>query len=435
HGSGDGYLRPGHRRRFRRGHRLRDTGGGWRERTGDRRLPRRDRAMTAQPKIVAPVVAGKRCSNGKTLPQLLQSNAAEFADTPAVKSKRAGIWRSKSWSVLFDEVRLAARGLAACGLKRGDVLAFISENIEEQLIGQLAALSLGAITVSVYPDATVDELDFIIMNCGAVMIMGEDQEQVDKILQCKSGVPLIRKILYVDGRGIWDYTDPRLISLETALQMAETLESCGWVDIEIAKGLQDHVAVYCYTSGTTGNPKAAMLSHAFILDNAYRLMGALDVRPGSNYLSYISPAWAAEQFFGIALPLLSPMVVHFAEKPETIQHDLREVGPEFLMFTPRQWEMQASDVEARMMDAPALQRWLYRWGMQQGLDKVRGRRGFFFRFVSWPLAELLVLRGIRNLLGLSFARAVLSGGSGLSAELFERFRSFGVPLGNLYGST
>lgn len=391
--------------------------------------------MTAQPKIVAPVVAGKRCSNGKTLPQLLQSNAAEFADTPAVKSKRAGIWRSKSWSVLFDEVRLAARGLAACGLKRGDVLAFISENIEEQLIGQLAALSLGAITVSVYPDATVDELDFIILNCGAVMIMGEDQEQVDKILQCKSGVPQIRKILYVDGRGIWDYTDPRLISLETALQMAETFESSGWVDIEIAKGLQDHVAVYCYTSGTTGNPKAAMLSHAFILDNAYRLMGALDVRPGSNYLSYISPAWAAEQFFGIALPLLSPMVVHFAEKPETIQHDLREVGPEFLMFTPRQWEMQASDVEARMMDAPALQRWLYRWGMQQGLDKVRGRRGFFFRFVSWPLAELLVLRGIRNLLGLSFARAVLSGGSGLSAELFERFRSFGVPLGNLYGST
>ncbi|MFX9532676.1 hypothetical protein ABTO68_18975, partial [Acinetobacter baumannii] len=92
------------------------------------------------------------------------------------------------------------------------------------------------------------------------------------------------------------------------------------------------------------------LSHAFILDNAYRLMGSLDVRPGGRYLSYISPAWAAEQFFGVALPLLAPMVVHFAEKPETVQKDLREIGPEFLMFTPRQWEMQASNVDARMMD-------------------------------------------------------------------------------------
>ena len=143
--------------------------------------------MTAHSTIVAPIVKDKRCSKGKTLPQLLQSNAAEFADTPAVKSKRAGIWRSKSWSMLFDEVRLTARGLAACGLNRGDVLAFISENIEEQMIMQLAALSLGAITISVYPDATVDELEYIILNSGAVMIMGEDQEQVDKVLQCKNG--------------------------------------------------------------------------------------------------------------------------------------------------------------------------------------------------------------------------------------------------------
>jgi long-chain acyl-CoA synthetase len=164
-------------------------------------------------------------------------------------------------------------------------------------------------------------------------------------------------------------------------------------------------------------------------------MGTLGVEPGARYLSYISPAWAAEQFFGVGLALLAPMVVHFAEKPEMVQHDLREVGPEYLMFTPRQWEMLASNVEARMMDASPWRRRLYSWGVRVGARSRRGKAGFVTRQVAAPLADLLVLSGVRNLLGLTCARGVLSGGSGLSAELFERFHAFGVPLGNLYGST
>jgi long-chain acyl-CoA synthetase len=164
-------------------------------------------------------------------------------------------------------------------------------------------------------------------------------------------------------------------------------------------------------------------------------MGALDIKSGGNYLSYISPAWAAEQFFGVGLPLLAPLVVHFAEKPETIQTDLREIGPEFLMFTPRQWEMQASNIEARMMDAGPIRRRVYAWGLRQGLRRARSSGRALDRRLVWPLADVAVLRGVRDLLGLTRARAVLSGGAGLSAELFERFRAFGVPLGNLYGST
>ena len=165
-------------------------------------------------------------------------------------------------------------------------------------------------------------------------------------------------------------------------------------------------------------------------------MGSLQVEPGARYLSYISPAWAAEQFYGFGLALLAPMVVHFAEKPETVQSDLREVGPEFLMFTPRQWEMLASGVEAQMMmDAGALRRRLYAWGTRVGRARNGAVGWAFTRYLAAPLADLLVLRGVRNFLGLSSARAVLSGGSGLSAELFTRFHAFGVPLGNLYGST
>lgn len=382
----------------------------------------------------AELVETVRKAESRTLPQLLRDNAREFGGRIGLKSKRAGIWHGRSWAWMLQEVRLHARGLAALGLSRGEVLAFISENVEEQYLLELAALSIGAIAVSVYPDATADELGYALSHSGAVMVIGEDQEQVDKILACVEASS-VRRIVYLNGRGLWNYTDLRLVSLKSLADMARTHQDDAWVDGEIAAGNASDVAVYCYTSGTTGRPKAAMLSHAFILDNAHRLMGALEVKPGGNYLSYISPAWAAEQFFGVALPLLAPLVVYFAEKPETVQRDLREVGPEFLMFTPRQWEMQASNIEARMMDANPLRRRLYRWGVEQGRLRAQGKGGWFGRAVLHPLADLLVLSGVRELLGLTRARAVLSGGSGLSAELFERFRAFGIPLGNLYGST
>jgi long-chain acyl-CoA synthetase len=385
--------------------------------------------------LKAEPVATARQSQGRTLPQLLRDNAGDFGDTAALKSKRAGIWQVRPWNWVYERVKRLARGLAALGLERGEVLALISENVEEQYLLELAALSIGAITVSIYPDATADELAYALTDSRAAMVVGEDQEQVDKIIGCLGAAGHIRRILYVDGRGLWNYAEARLVALETVLDEGSRYRDEAWITGEIANGSARDVAVYCYTSGTTGRPKAAMLSHAFLLDNAHRLLGALDVRPGGNYLSYISPAWAAEQFFGVALPLLAPLVVHFAEKPETVQRDLREVGPEFLMFTPRQWEMQASNIESRMMDAGRLRQGLYAWGVAQGLKRVRGEHGWFGGAVLQPLADLLVLSGIRELLGLSHARAVLSGGSGLSGTLFERFRAFGVPLGNLYGST
>ncbi|MCA3635004.1 MAG: AMP-binding protein [Methylobacterium sp.] len=382
-----------------------------------------------------PAAQGLRRSDGRTLPQLLRDNAVEFADVPALKFKEAGIWKRRTWRQVRDEVSIVARGLASIGLKRGEVVALISENTAEQFITELAVQSLGGITVCVYPDAPADELHYALDHSGAVVALGHDQEQVDKILACLLAIPRIRRIIFVEERGLWSYAEPRLISFAKLTAAGLGFEDAAWVDHRIDEGSADEPAAYCFTSGTTSRPKAAVLSHAFILDNAHRLMGSLNVRPGGNYLSYISPAWAAEQFFGIALPLLAPMVLHFAEKPDTIQHDLREIGPEFLMFTPRQWEMQASGIEARMMAAGRWRQALYRWGLEQGLKRVRGESENALESLRWWLADTLVLKGVRELLGLTQARAVLSGGAGLSAELFERFRAFGVPLGNLYGST
>jgi long-chain acyl-CoA synthetase len=377
-------------------------------------------------------VDDSRVSDGRTLPQLLRDRAND--DGVAIKSKRAGIWRNLSWRELNYRTRRYAAGLAAAGLKRGEVIAFVTENCEEQFMLQFAALSIGARTVCSYPDASIDELGFLIEHSGSVMLVGQDQEQIDKVLALPA--TQLRAVFYIEGDGLWNYDAPQLAPLTSILERGNSSIDEAWLDAEIDAQKQTDIAVYCYTSGTTGRPKAAMLSHGFLLDNAYRLMGSLRVERGARYLSYISPAWAAEQYFGFGLALLAPMTVHFAEKPETVQSDMREVGPEFLMFTPRQWEMLASAVEAKMMmDAGPWRRRLYIWGTRVGRARNMPDAGAFTRCLTAPLADFLVLRGVRNFLGLSSACAVLSGGSGLSTELFTRFHAFGVPLGNLYGST
>jgi long-chain acyl-CoA synthetase len=381
-------------------------------------------------------VDDKRVSRGRTLPQLLRDQARDTGGSAAIRSKRAGVWRSLSWSEVNRRVRRYAAGLAAVGLKRGEVVAFVTENCEEQFMLQIAALCIGARTVASYPDASIDELKFLLEHSGSVMLVGQDQEQVDKVLALPRAATQLRAIFYIDGGGLWNYDEPQLAPLASILERGQGFADDAWLDVQIDAQHQADVAVYCYTSGTTGRPKGAMLSHAFILDNAYRLMGSLQVEPGARYLSYISPAWSAEQYFGFGLALLAPMVVHFAEKPETVQSDLREVGPEFLMFTPRQWEMLASSVEAQMMmDAGPWRRRLYTWGTHIGRVRNVPNAGALTKYFAAPLADLFVLRGVRDFLGLSCARAVLSGGSGLSAELFTRFHAFGIPLGNLYGST
>ena len=376
----------------------------------------------------------QRTSNGRTLPQLLLDRARAHPDRACMREKKHGVWVTYTWNEVLDRVQTIARGLAALGLRRGDVLAILSENIVESFWAEYAALALGARVVFGYPDLTARELFYILDHSEAKMLLAEDQEQVDKFLAIKNEMPGLARLIYIDPRGLWNYPESQLLSYDELQRAGETQDHESLRDT-VARGQADDVAAICYTSGTTGRPKGAMLSHRFLLENAYRIMAAHRVRPDAEYLSYISPAWATEQFMGFALGLLAPLVVNFAEKPDTVKRDLREVGPEYLLFTPRQWEMLASEVQAHVLDAGAIRRRLYAWAVRTGTVARKPDAGLFLRRLALPVAEQIVLRRIRDVLGLLNTRAVLSGGSGLSPDLFRLFHALGVSLRNLYGST
>lgn len=376
-------------------------------------------------RVAGTVGTDPRQAGHRTLPQLLRDRVHEYGTHVAMRRKRHGVWQPTSWAAMYEIIQALAQALRDLGLERGDRIAIISENIAEVFWLEYAALCCGACVVCLYPDAVAEELRTILADSGARLLLAEDQEQVDKALSVLPLLPGLEHIVYVDGRGLWHETDPHL--LDFAALLASGCDAVAFT-AGIDEGQPEDPAVICYTSGTTGHPKGVVLTHRFLLANAYRLMAGFGLRPHAQYLSYISPAWAIEQISGFALGLLAPMVVGFAEKPETVREDMRELGPELLLFTPRQWEMLAADVQANMLDAKPWRQALYRWAVRAGGQRAANPAR------AW-IADRLVLSGVRDNLGLSRTVAALSGGAGMSAEVFRLFRAFGVRLANLYGST
>lgn len=347
-----------------------------------------------------------------------------------MRVKRHGIWVTHSWEDVLGRVQALALSMIAQGVQPGDVVAVISENQPQVYMIEYAAQCAGAAATHLYPDATSDELGFALAHSGARLLFAEDQEQVDKFL-ASTEPNVVAGVVYIDGRGLWTYEDPRLQQLEAFIDTApgEPIARQALIaelQRRVANGRDSDLAALCYTSGTTSKPKGVRLSHRYLLDNAYRLMASFDLPENIDYFSYISPAWAAEQITGLALGLLTPAVIHFAEKPATVPHDLREISPQFLLFTPRQWEMMASSIASSMLSASKFRRRLYEWALAQ--DRKH-------RPVAHWLAERLVLRAVRDNIGMKRASYPVSAGSGLSAEIFRRFHAMGVPLKNLYGST
>lgn len=370
-----------------------------------------------------------------TLPKCALKHGTQTPSRIAMRRKDLGIWQRITWGEVLFQVRHIGAGLLAEDLALEPCIAMLGHNEPELFWAEFAIQATGKAAVCLYPDTSQAELGTLLRDCGAKVVFAEDQEQCDKLLDIADTIGL-RKIIYWDDRGMGDYDDPRVMSLAALIEKGRIrlATSPDLVDARIAQGRADDLAVVIYTSGTTGESKGVMGTHRYLLDCALRWGDVLEARADANYVSYISPAWATEQYLGLALGAALPMIVNFPEDPDTVQADTREIGAEFLFFSPRQWESIVSSTESRMRDAGWLARAVYRWGMRTLVADRASASGLFSRFQR-RLADLLVAGPMRDRLGFKYLRTAVNSGSALSPEVFDLFHALGVSLRNVYGFT
>jgi len=376
-----------------------------------------------------------------TLPELLQRNARDFRDRPAIREKDRGIWQTHTWAQYHDNVRDFAHGLAALGFKRDDKLSVIGDNRPRLYWAQVAAQALGGVSVPVYQDSIARELAYVWQHAEVSVIVAEDQEQVDKILGLKDQLPALRLVIFDDARGMAHYGQDWLKAFPDVLALGREFEASHprFFEEEVDKGAPGDVAMISYTSGTTGNPKGAMLTHANAVETARIFMRAEDVRADDEWLSYLPMAWVGDAIYSLVLSLAAGFCCNCPESPETVQRDLRELGPTTLLAPPRIWENMLASVQVRAADASPLKRRVF--------DRFRAvaEQAEILRGDGKPipaglrllcaLGEFFVYRPVRDQLGLRRTRWCYTGGAPLGPETFRFFRAFGVNLKQVYGST
>jgi long-chain acyl-CoA synthetase len=376
-----------------------------------------------------------------TFPKLVRGNAERMPRKVAIREKDLGIWQAYTWQDYFEQARLIAHGLAALRFSRGDKVAIIGDNRPQLYWAVTASQALGGVPVPLYQDSVEKEMEYIIDHAEARFAVVEDQEQVDKLLRLKARCPRLDYIVYDDPRGLRSYTEPFLLSLEHVQELGRKFshDNPDHFETEVAKGAADDVAIICYTSGTTGRPKGAMLSHRNLIVTGRNAAAREGFGPSDDVLAYLPMAWVGDHVFSYAISIVTGLTVNCPESAATILHDLREIAPTYFFAPPRIWENILTNVMIRIEDAAAPKRWLVHacLGSAQEIERRRLSRQPvpFWRRLLYPLGELLVYGPLKDNLGLRRIRVAHTAGEAIGPEIFVFFRSLGINVKQLYGMT
>ncbi|HYO85498.1 MAG TPA: AMP-binding protein [Dermatophilaceae bacterium] len=380
-----------------------------------------------------------------TFPFLLRRHAQQHPDGVALQEKRYGVWQPLTWAAYAGRVADFAHGLAALGVRRGDVVAVLGDNRPEWLVAELAAQSLGAAVVGIYPTSINEELLHIIRLAEVHVVVAEDQEQVDKLIKLKDTgelpADLVTTVVYYDPHGLEQYDQPYLRDFTEIEAGGRDWGSAhpGFLDSQLAALSSDDVAIICTTSGTTSRPKMAELSHTNLLTMAEHLTSIDPIRAKDRYVSFLPFAWIGEQMLAVACGLSRGFTISFPEDPATQRADMREIGPNVMFSPPRIWESLLSDVQVRIEDAGRLKRATFGWGYSIG-DRVARKRVHGQRVgpglqALHAIADAVALRPVRDQLGLARIKRCYTGGAPLGPDVFAFFHAIGVNLKQIYGQT
>jgi long-chain acyl-CoA synthetase len=376
-----------------------------------------------------------------TFPKLLAHHARVRGERPAIREKDLGIWQTWTWKEFADEVRALACGLAAHGFKRGDHLALVGDNRPRIYAAMCAAQCLGGVPVPLYQDAVATEMAFPIQNAEISHALAEDQEQVDKLLEILPQCPSLKHIYYDDPRGMRHYARPQLAGYDELLELGRESHrrDAAFLETEIARGSGEDAAAMFFTSGTTGVPKGVVLTHHALIDRAIAAAQMEGLNERDVVLAYLPPAWIGQNIFSYAQPFVTGYCICCPESAETVMSDMREIGPTYYFAPPRVLEALLTQVSIRIQDL-----W---WGGRKSYDyfmgvasRVGGRildgqTVSFGERLLYFLGNLFLYGPLRNVLGMSRVRVAYTAGEAIGPDLFKFYRSIGINLKQLYGST
>jgi len=376
-----------------------------------------------------------------TLPKLFRHVAAERGDKVAMREKHLGIWRAISWREYHDSARHVGLGLVALGLRPGDVVSIIADNGPEWLFTDLGTLSVGGVTNGIYTTDSARQVEYIVNDSSTRFFFAENEEQLDKILDVRARCPQLVKIFVFDMEGLHGFTDEQVMPLPALLELGARYdrEHPGAFDrmVEIAR--PEDLAILVYTSGTTGPPKGAMLSHRNILFQLGYSDFIAELREGDQQLSFLPLCHIAERTFSVFNPLRTGATVNFAESIDTVPENIREVAPALFFAVPRIWEKFYSAVALRMREATALGRLAYRWaigvGMRMAGRRIAGGRPGAGLRLLYRAADFLVLDNIRRSMGLHRTRGAATGAAPIAPELIKWYMALGIDMREVYGQT